>query len=148
LPTGGATKLAKLGWAVAASCAAAVLVIAAALDPDPRGFGTHTQLGLPPCAFAALTGMACPSCGLTTAFAYMARMDLTCAWHAHALGPLLYVLTVAMVPCCAFACVAGLPLAATLQRLRVPALAVIIAVAALVHFVVRAALTSSTAVAT
>jgi hypothetical protein len=34
----------------------AMLAAAAWLQPDPRGFGTHQQLGLPPCTFQALFG--------------------------------------------------------------------------------------------
>ena len=85
-------------WSALAWGALAVLVLARVLEPDPRGFGTHTQLGLPPCAFAQLTGLGCPSCGLTTSFAHMARGQLTLALRAHGLGPLLFVLTVACVP--------------------------------------------------
>ena len=69
-----------------------MLAIARALTPDPSGFGTHTQLGLPPCGFLRLTALPCPLCGLTTAFAHMARLQLTSALHAHVLGPLLFAL--------------------------------------------------------
>lgn len=47
--------------------------IAAWIQPDPRGFGTHRQLGLPPCSFQDLTGFACPSCGMTTSFSHFVR---------------------------------------------------------------------------
>lgn len=68
----------------------AMLFTTSALTPDPTGHGTHRQLGLPPCAFNAATGKLCPSCGLTTSFAAMTRMDLSAATRAHALGPLLF----------------------------------------------------------
>ena len=53
---------------------AGVLGTARLLEPDPRGFGTHTQLGLAPCAFARITGRPCPTCGMTTAFAWFVAL--------------------------------------------------------------------------
>ena len=50
-----------------------VFGIAAWLTPDPRGFGTHRQLGMPPCTFLTLTGVNCPHCGLTTSFSWFVR---------------------------------------------------------------------------
>lgn len=69
---------------------AAMMVTAGSLSPDPAGHGTHRQLGLPPCAFNAVTGKLCPSCGLTTSFAAMTHMDISTAARAHALGPVLF----------------------------------------------------------
>ena len=37
------------------------------LDPDPRGWGTHEQLGLPACLTREWVGIPCPGCGVTTA---------------------------------------------------------------------------------
>jgi hypothetical protein len=48
-------------------------VLAASLEPDPRGYGTHQRLGLPPCTFQLLFGLKCPSCGSTTSFAHFVR---------------------------------------------------------------------------
>lgn len=73
-------------WAVAL---VAVLVVARRLEPDPRGFGTHEQLGLSPCAFRAATGRPCPTCGMTTAFARFARGELAASWRANPAGALL-----------------------------------------------------------
>ena len=53
-----------LGWPirclllVAAAGLVGLLVLARKLEPDPRGFGTHTQLGLRPCAFLTADGAA------------------------------------------------------------------------------------------
>jgi hypothetical protein len=127
----------RLAWAALALCASSVLALSRVLVPDPRGFGTHTQLGLPPCGFQQLTGLGCPSCGLTTSFAYMARGQLTHALQAHALGPLLFALSAACVPLGVVACARVWPISGTLQRLRARPLAVIIAVAALAHWLVR-----------
>ena len=50
-----------------------LFAVAASVTPDPRGFGTHQRLGLPPCSFITLFGIPCPSCGGTTAFAHFVR---------------------------------------------------------------------------
>jgi len=131
------TWVTRLVWMMVALGGLSVLSLARWLVPDPRGFGTHEQLGLPPCGFAQLTGLRCPSCGLTTAFAYMARGLLTPALRAHALGPLLFALTCASVPLAIVASSRAWPISVTLQRLRARAVAVIIAGAALVYWVVR-----------
>lgn len=49
-----------------------LLGVSAWLDPSPAGMGTHTQLGIPQCAWPGSLGMPCPSCGMTTAFALAA----------------------------------------------------------------------------
>jgi hypothetical protein len=67
-----------------------VLVTAFLLDPDPRGFGTHEHLHLPPCFFLWLTHVPCPSCGLTTSFAYLAKGHLLMAFQVHPMGPVLF----------------------------------------------------------
>ncbi|QEH36443.1 hypothetical protein OJF2_50070 [Aquisphaera giovannonii] len=63
-----------------------ILVLARGLEPDPRGYGTHTQLGLGPCAFRELTGRPCPTCGMTTAFAWLSRGDPGRSWGANPAG--------------------------------------------------------------
>jgi hypothetical protein len=72
-----------------------LLLVAGMLEPDPRGFGTHTQLGLNPCAFAAVTGRLCPTCGMTTAFAWFVRGRLDRSWWANPAG---LVLAIAIIP--------------------------------------------------
>ena len=88
---------------------AAVLVVARGLEPDPRGFGTHTQLGLWPCGFKATTGRSCPTCGMTTSFAWCARGDLARAWRANPAGSLLAPTALAMIPWLLLASVRGRP---------------------------------------
>ena len=50
---------------------AGVFALSAWLRPDASGLGTHTQLHLPPCGFYEVFHKPCPSCGMTTAFAWM-----------------------------------------------------------------------------
>lgn len=74
-----------------------VLGIAVYLTPDPRGFGTHEQLGLPPCISSAYLGFPCPLCGMTTAFALMAHARPMDAVHVQPAGALLFVMGVLLL---------------------------------------------------
>lgn len=65
----------------------AVLALALVLEPSPEGVGTHQQLLPMPCGFRLITGLPCPMCGMTTAFAHMARWQVGAAFEAHVLGP-------------------------------------------------------------
>jgi hypothetical protein len=72
----------------------AALVLASQLRPDPRGWGTHEQLGLPPCTFLAVVGKRCPACGMTTSWAFATHGRLADALRANASGTLLALVTV------------------------------------------------------
>src|SRR4051794_26286056 len=100
-----------LTWRVRAGllgiAAGLVLVFAAAvwIDPydaagRPQQMGTHRQLGLPPCNFLRLTGYPCPSCGMTTSFALLAHGDVVNSLRANAVGTLLALGLLAMIPWC------------------------------------------------
>lgn len=67
----------------------AMLVTAALIRPDPRGFGTHQRLGLPPCTFLRLTGVRCPSCGMTTSWSHLVRGHVFRSFQANAGGMLI-----------------------------------------------------------
>ena len=54
--------------AIAGTAALGLLV-----EPDPRGFGTHEQLGMAPCRTMDLVGIPCPGCGVTTSVSLL--------WH-------------------------------------------------------------------
>jgi hypothetical protein len=89
-----------------------VFAIACWLDPyapdgSARLMGTHRQLGLPPCTFKVLTGLPCPSCGMTTSFALLVRGDVGNSLRANAVGTLLAVLFVLLVPWCLASAVRG-----------------------------------------
>jgi hypothetical protein len=86
-----------LGWAV-------VFGIAIWLDPydvygRARQMETHRQLGLPPCTFYTITGgWPCPSCGMTTSFALLMRGDVWNSLRANAVGTLLALFGLMLVP--------------------------------------------------
>jgi hypothetical protein len=67
-------------------CAAllAVLIVAAGLEPNTKGHGTHTQLGMPACGWVLAFSKPCPTCGMTTSFAHAANLDL---WHSLKVQP-------------------------------------------------------------
>jgi hypothetical protein len=80
-----------------------VFAIAVRLDPynedgTPRRMGTHTELGLPPCTFYQVTGYPCPSCGMTTSFSFLVRGDVLNSLQANAVGTLLALFCLALVP--------------------------------------------------
>lgn len=77
-----------------------VFVVAVWLKPNERGFGTHQQLGLPPCTFRELTGVNCPHCGMTTCFANLVRGKMVAAWHANPAGIPLAVAWALAIPYC------------------------------------------------
>ena len=76
----------------------ALLAVARTVEPDRRGFGTHRQLGLPPCTFRVLFDRPCPSCGMTTAWAFLVRGELIAAGRANLGGTLLGVLVLVAAP--------------------------------------------------
>lgn len=86
-----------------------VFGVAWRLRPDPRGFGTHTQLGLPPCAFKVVTGSPCPTCGMTTSFAWFVRGRLDRSWRANPAGNVLAPACLLMVPWLLLGAIRGRP---------------------------------------
>lgn len=85
-------KRKSFAWLIPPVAFLSVFSIALWLTPDPSGMGTHRQLGLPPCFFYALTGWACPSCGMTTSFSHMAHLQFQKAFSANLFGPVLFLL--------------------------------------------------------
>jgi hypothetical protein len=76
---------------VVAACCLGVLLLAAWLNPNPQGHGTHTQLGMPACGWAAAFNHPCPTCGMTTSFAYAAHLRF---WESFKTQPFAFLLAV------------------------------------------------------
>lgn len=98
-------RLRRLRLSLGAVVAGLVLVfgVASWLNPydsagRPLRLATHQQLGLPPCTFYALTGWPCPSCGMTTSFALLVRGDFVNSLKANAVGTLLALAALALIP--------------------------------------------------
>ena len=72
--------------------------VARRLEPSPSGFGTHRQIGLPPCTVRVVAGIPCPSCGMTTSFANFTRGRFAAAARANAGGLLLAVFCAVQIP--------------------------------------------------
>jgi hypothetical protein len=113
--------------------------LASTLEPDPRGYGTHQRLGLPPCSFQLLFGLNCPSCGSTTSFAHFVRGEWIASIGSNPSAFALALLCAAMVPWSAYSAWIG-----RTWRLESPAtvfvwfLSVIVTVS-LIQWVVRLA---------
>src|ERR1700685_2707007 len=89
------TVVGRLGALAISFACLAVLVQAARLVPSPAGLGTHTQMGLQPCYLITLCGIPCPTCGMTTSFAWFVRGNIAASFYVQPMGCLLSVFTVA-----------------------------------------------------
>ena len=83
--------------AIALGCAALVLV-GRSLTPDVRGYGTHEQLGLPPCNTMKYLSVPCVLCGMTTAFAHVVRGEVVAGASAQPVGALIAAAVLAAIP--------------------------------------------------
>lgn len=75
-----------------------MLLLARWLRPAAEGFGTHQQLGLPPCTMVLMFGKRCPTCGITTSWAYSTRGSIWNALRASVSGTFLAGLAAVAVP--------------------------------------------------
>ncbi len=74
--------------AVAIACLS-VLVTAVVVQPSRTGMETHRQLGLAECQFLRTSGIPCPSCGMTTSFAWFVRGNILRSLYVQPMGTLL-----------------------------------------------------------
>jgi hypothetical protein len=91
------------GMLVAALLLIAVFAVAFWLNPydesgQPLRMETHRQLGLPPCTFKVISGLPCPSCGMTSSFSLLVRGDVKNSLHANAVGTALALVWAAAIP--------------------------------------------------
>ncbi|MBI3863826.1 MAG: DUF2752 domain-containing protein [Planctomycetia bacterium] len=96
-PVTGSGRSLLLGWSL---FLIAGFTLAWHLEPDPRGYGTHQSLGLPPCTFRVLFNVPCPGCGMTTSFSHFVRGDVAQALRANAGGVVLAIVCVLQIPWC------------------------------------------------
>lgn len=98
-------------------CTAALLGVAWGLAPSNQGFGTHQALGLPPCSWPARFGVPCPSCGMTTAFAFATKGRVIESFLAQPMGFLLAVATAMALVASAWTLVTGRTVWPVFERL-------------------------------
>ncbi len=72
--------------------------LAYSLEPSTRGYGTHQQLGLPPCSIQYLFGIPCPSCGMTTSFAWFVRGRILESIQANIAATYLAMICMILIP--------------------------------------------------
>jgi hypothetical protein len=133
-----ATPLGRFAWALLGAGCAAVVALSAWLTPDPQGFGTHRQLGLPPCEFGSMTGIPCPGCGLTTSFAHMAHGHVIAGFAAHLMGPPLFLMTLFVAFYAPYAIVKRRPLVTLIDARPSAPLLVLTSTLGLVTWLLRA----------
>lgn len=93
-----------------------LLAIAAWLHPSPDGMGTHRQIrlpwseassGLPACGFLVQFERPCPSCGMTTSWAYLMDGNVWAAVQTNVAGFWLGLLALISGPWMLFSAVRG-----------------------------------------
>ena len=133
----------RLGVLLLALGLLAPLGVAGMLRPDGRGFGTHQQLGLPPCTFRVLFGRRCPSCGMTTSWAYLVRGKIVQAAAANVGGTLLGMITAVAAIWLLTSVVWGRWLGLVPNAILVAWLLAVVAAVTLVDWVIRLAVGSA-----
>jgi hypothetical protein len=97
----GRRRLGGEHWLAVATAFAALAGLVAlrfAVRPEPSGFGTHEQLGLPPCRAIDWFGVPCPGCGVTTSVAWFAHGDLAASLATQPFGFLLAMIAAFAAP--------------------------------------------------
>ena len=113
-------KRTPLHWIVVAATLAALLgfgLLGTVVTPAPEGYGTHEQLGLPPCSSMERFGVPCPGCGVTTSVALAAHGHLLAAFRNQPFGLLVALAGALLVPWTLFGLLRGRDLGQGLERL-------------------------------
>lgn len=113
---------------IGAGLLASVLAVAAILNPylndagealppgEHRAMGTHQQMGLPSCHFLVMSGLPCPSCGMTTSFALLMHGDPIGSWRVNGVGTFMALYCLLSIPLALFGAIAGrLPVVHSLE---------------------------------
>jgi len=109
----------RLMCVLIAAGALAVLMTAALLSPDPRGTGSHHQLGLQPCQFLQRTGLPCGTCGMTTSFAFFARGNILASFYVQPFGAALAIATAMAFWAAGYCAFTGRPAYRLIRRIPV-----------------------------
>jgi hypothetical protein len=127
----------RVTWLALAGCCAFVIGASRWLTPSPTGVGTHTQLGLPPCGFLLLFDVPCPACGLTTAFAHLAHLQLAASLRAHPMGLPLFAGALLLLVVALHGALRARPLSDAIDALRIDRVALVTVGGLLATWVVR-----------
>lgn len=96
----------------------AVLAIAVSLKPSPSGVGSHQALGFQGCDFLTRTGLPCPSCGMTTSFAWFVRGNWIASFYVQPMGFLLAIITGTVFWAALYIASTGRPIQRLLRQLN------------------------------
>ena len=101
-------RLTRLWAALVLVGCVGVLGLAAWLDPAGKLYGTHQQFFRSgPCGMLVSTGLPCPTCGMTTSFAYFMEGSFGMSAYAQPAGFLLAIGTAVTTVLCAITAVTG-----------------------------------------
>jgi hypothetical protein len=128
-----------LGIALAGLVAVAILGIL--VHPDPRGFGTHEQLGLPPCKPMVWWNVPCPGCGVTTSVSLAAHGHFWASIRNQPFGFVVAMLLPAFAAWCGWHTLRGRDLNNAVHGVRVGKWALVLAGVMIAAWIYKLALT-------
>lgn len=99
-----------------AGAALAVLIVGVTLAPSAGGMATHRQMGFPPCQFLVTSNLPCPTCGMTTSFAWFVRGNWLASLYVQPMGFVLALITGTCFWAGIYIAVTGRPIQRLLQQ--------------------------------
>lgn len=106
-----------IALAVAGACAF-VIYHAITLTPAPEGYGTHRAMGFLACNMIRATGIPCPTCGMTTSFAWFYRGNLLASAYVQPAGFAAAYFTAMLLPMALYEAATGRPIHRMLRVLK------------------------------